>query len=171
MVLVTRVMFVHRKTTVSMLTLVLYGGTMLLGQGLHELLGCGHSHGPQAECHANDHVDSSPHESKCRHAPECCHSRSEHSPANQPQHCHTHAGVSVNDREPQRCPAGFAAAETDGHDQANCPICQFHGQGQLGIYVEPLGEGELRPPSFSCQAHLVFARSTAGIPAPRGPPA
>jgi hypothetical protein len=56
------------------------------------------------------------------------------------------------------------------HDEASCPICQFHAQGQLAptLASNPLRQVlSISPP---VQPTLILAAVTPGIYSPRGPP-
>jgi hypothetical protein len=88
------------------------------------------------------------------------------------EHDHGPAGISGSAEtrgSGEQFPAVVAGAQ-HVHDADNCPICQFHAQGQL---APSLLVSELRQfvaARVPLQAPPVFADRVSGIYSPRGPP-
>jgi len=121
--------------------LFLYSGTALLGQGMHVLFCCEHAvDGQILGGHGADHSAS---ESQENPGPDAF-----------------------------ACGAGSAGTieVAQDHHEADCPICQFHSQGQLAVAsvelsVRPLPAGAIEcvaPRINSCEPSLAYS--------PRGPP-
>lgn len=179
----------RRCKLVSLLLVVLYGGMMLYGQGLHELIDCGHHHGPgRALCGAgcpgaaDDHAGSACHEdeqdshdhsvsSEARHdAKHTC--QCSHGAADEARHADRQA--ESKDPRTEAPDEGLAARSADDeiatHD-ADCLICQFHSQGQLRTPAAAPTPRRVPSLTLSRQIPLVAAGFALGVHSPRGPPA
>jgi hypothetical protein len=154
---------------VSTLLAVLYGGMMLFGQGLHELVDCEH-------CHGHGHVHTDAEADEDGHCglphPSCQAARRSTAPGCKCEHAHpasraedSHAG----DHDDQY----LVMASTNGgvSEVSDCPICQFHSQGQLRAPADASTDRRVPTVTLSRTTPLVWSEFTLGVHSPRGPPA
>jgi hypothetical protein len=136
----------HLRAIVTLGMLFLYSGTALLGQGMHVLFCCEHV--------VDDQILGG--QILGGHAADRSGSASQENPG--PDAFAAGAGS-----------AGAIEAAHD-HHEADCPICQFHSQGQLAVAgvepsVRPLPAGAIEcaaPRINGCEPSLAYS--------PRGPP-
>ncbi|HEY2838130.1 MAG TPA: hypothetical protein VGJ26_03210 [Pirellulales bacterium] len=179
-------MNVGRHSLVSLLLALLYGGTMLFGQSLHALLDCGHDHGPShdhepaivhSHTHPHEHAPASFHGHEPlkghNHGSPCgCEHVAHHDEHSQDDHAKPHDCVSDARIDSQEFTSPMLAApdELTAH-ASDCPICQFHSQGQLRAAEDSPAEQPLPALSISRTTPLVAAEFALGVHSPRGPPA
>jgi hypothetical protein len=159
-------MMLRSQGLISLLLAVLYGGMMLFGQGLHELVDCGHFHGhsPHGQAiHGQAHFQAAADAHEEQEQP--CH-----------QHCSHHANQAHEAEDPRSGEddlGSLAVTATDdvGLHASDCPICQFHGQGQLRAPINASLEQRVPTVAVSRTPSLRFTEFSLGVHSPRAPPA